>query len=127
MSRWRHDLVLEFEHQINRHHSMDKDSLEYTTKVKLLRKKRWRFWIGTPICFAIFCTLFTICLYLDVPHLEFILVVPFFISCIFCLWGVISGRCPECSRLLPAWWHWTSNPKCRVCGSITLADKSPDQ
>ncbi|KHE91911.1 MAG: hypothetical protein K8F52_11085 [Candidatus Scalindua rubra] len=103
---------------------MTKDSREYATKVKLLRKKRWRFWLGTPICFAIFCILFTICLYLDVPHLEFILVVPFFISCIFCLWGVISGRCPECSRLLPAWWHWTTKPKCRVCGPISLADKT---
>jgi len=103
---------------------MDKDSEEFNTKVSLLRKKRWRFWFGTPICLAIFSFLFIICFYMEVPHLESILVIPFLISSGYCLWGVISGRCPECSRLLPAWWHWTTKPKCRVCGPILLADKS---
>ncbi|MBT6048720.1 MAG: hypothetical protein HOI47_11190 [Candidatus Scalindua sp.] len=101
---------------------MTKDSLEYTAKVSLLRKKRQRFWFGTPICFAIFCFIFIICFYLDVTHMGYILVVPL-ILCAFCLWGVISGRCPECSRLLPAWWHWTTKPKCRVCGHISFADE----
>jgi len=106
---------------------MTKDSQEYSTKVNLLRKKKWRFWFGTPICFVIFCILFTICLYMDVPHLEFILVIPFLISSVYCLWGVISGRCPECSRRLPAWWHWSIKPKCRACGPISLTEKSLGQ
>ncbi len=114
-------------HLIKRHHSMVNDSLKYTAKVNSLRKKRWRFWFGTPICFVVFCFLFVICLYLDVPHLEFILVVPYLVSCVYCLWGVINGRCPECSRRLPALWHWTIKPKCRVCGPISLTDNTLGQ
>ncbi len=103
---------------------MTDNSQKYDLHINLLRKKRWRFWFGTPICFAAFCFLFIICWYSNVPHLELILGIPYLISCIYCLWGVSNGRCPKCSKRLPALWHWSSKPTCRVCGSISLRDKA---